>query len=210
MKDATSLPLEAVGYSEQFVRCLHSLGVCFVRSLCDDQVDHLVDHLDVGHFEDSLVKLAETFFPGKSRDGSSAGGRLDEEVLPHRPEASGIDEPDKFDLPDFFGLGFALRADRHDAFGAYNDLFSILGDCDRRFEKEAVDVDELSVVTVADPSAGSRVGHVAVRLQDLKESVALNGEIQRIVRNLEVALPHHPRGSDDARPKSDLDARRER
>ena len=207
MKDATSLPLEAVGYSEQFVRCLHSLGVCFVRSLCDDQVDHLVDHLDVGHFEDALMHLSEPFIARVADDGRAAGRCFEEEVLSDGAKSSRIDKPGELYLADLLRLRLSVYFDRNQPFRADHDLGSVLGNKDRGLDEQSVRVDDLSF-PVEIPAACAGIGHFAVRLKYLKETVPLYGDVERTVRHLEVPLRHDAGRSDDPDAESNLDAGR--
>ena len=46
---------------------MHGLGIHFIGALRQDQVHHLLHHLDVGHFQIALVERAETILAGAAQ-----------------------------------------------------------------------------------------------------------------------------------------------
>ncbi len=102
-----------------------------------DQVHHLLDHIDVGGFEEPLTDHAEALLPRRPDGRLAAGIGLFEEITAERVEAARIGKPRQFDLADFDHLRLALRTDSDDPVLADVNLDGFGGQAQVRFEGQA-------------------------------------------------------------------------
>ena len=154
-----------------------------------------------------MRQRAESAHARVAGDRRARGRGRGEQVAADAEQTAGVDELRELDRTERRRRRAVRGRDRHGAVGADREVLRVRRNDDVRREHRAVRRHEAPGAVFLE-RARARVRGRAVRALLLEESVALDDEVERIVRLLEVALAEDPLRGDGACAETDLDARR--